>query len=102
MGIDSPPDVEESTDLPIRACTEPTSHANQTKLSFEPCDTEEEHSTPCQPHVCPIITSECATPGLEDQLNNAHRWDPSEIASLLQSDLQYVTPQDFFYIMTSD
>jgi len=97
MGIETTPDVEESTEPPICACTEPHSHATRTSLSFEPCDPKEKSTTlpstathnpptPKQQH-----TSSESADRSEDRLRNAHLLEIFELASLLGSDLQYVS-----------
>ncbi|KAJ5235709.1 uncharacterized protein N7469_004877 [Penicillium citrinum] len=94
MGIETTPDVEESTEPPICACTEPHSHANRTSLSFEPCDPKEKSTTlpSTATHNPPTLkqqhtSSESADRG-EDRLRNVHLLEISELARLLGSDLQ--------------
>ncbi|KAJ5155359.1 hypothetical protein N7492_008162 [Penicillium capsulatum] len=89
MGIETPPDVEESTEPPICACTEFTSSTDQAQLSFEPCDAE--NNNPKSNYIVPVGTNQSISQShlshLEDKLSNAHLWEPFEVASFLQSDL---------------
>ena len=95
MGIETTPDVEESTEPPICGFTNSHSHAARTSLSFESCDPKEKPTTlPPQPtnKSTPVqqqVSNE-QTERSEDRLRNAHLLEISDLASLLGSDLQYV------------
>lgn len=91
MGIETLPDVEESTEPPICDFTEPTTNPHATaSLSFEPCRPDEK-STPTLGRSSREI--------LEDQTKHAHLLEPSDIAALAQTDLQYV---EIYYPWVSD
>ncbi|KAJ5212093.1 ATPase P-type K/Mg/Cd/Cu/Zn/Na/Ca/Na/H-transporter [Penicillium cinerascens] len=80
MGIETLPDVEESTEPPICDFTEPTTNPHATaSISFEPCHPDEK-STPTPGRSSSEI--------LEDQAKHAHLLEPSDIAALAQTDLQ--------------
>lgn len=95
MGIETAPDVEESTEPPICGLKEPTSYLPTTGATFgcEQCDINEKqpanlgasHSVFSSPykHATPELSESPA-----DQLQNAHLLDPSDLATLLQTDLQ--------------
>ncbi|OQE28878.1 hypothetical protein PENSTE_c003G04443 [Penicillium steckii] len=93
MGIETTPDVEESTEPPICGFTNAHSHATRTSLSFESCDPKEKPTTlPPQPtnKSTPVqqqVSNE-QTERSEDRLRNAHLLEISDLASLLRSDLQ--------------
>lgn len=94
MGIETLPDVEESTEPPICGLIEATSNPHATaSLNLEPCDPIEK-PTPASNHSLPPINAQGAWPDpLEtprDQAKNAHLVEPPDIAALLQTDLQYV------------
>lgn len=94
MGIETTPDVEESTEPPICPCTEPISHESPTALSLKPCDPKEKPATPLATHSLPVRleqrTSTESIERIEDRLKNAHLLEPLQLTSLLQTDLQYV------------
>lgn len=95
MGIATDPDVEESTEPPICGLKEPTSSLPTTGATVgceqgdinkkQPAKSGASHSLFSSPH-------KHATPELSespaDQLQNAHLLDPSDLATLLQTDLQ--------------
>lgn len=94
MGIETPPDVEESTEPPICACTESIAHVNPAGLSFEPCDASEKHTPTPASHICPAGTDQRTSfehlERHENQASNSHLWEPEEAADFLQTHLQYV------------
>jgi Na+-exporting ATPase len=95
MGIETTPDVEESTEPPICSCTEPISHEAPTSLNPEPCDPKEKPTTPLPTHTSlPVLperhTSTEPTESKEDQLQNAQLLEPLQLTTLLRTDLQYV------------
>lgn len=93
MGIESSQDlVEESTEPPICPYSAPFSNPNatQTSLSFELGDTNEKsHSTIA--HRLSADTNDRPPPKsiASDKIYNTHLLEPSEIVSLLKTDLQY-------------
>ncbi|OJJ51987.1 hypothetical protein ASPSYDRAFT_165352 [Aspergillus sydowii CBS 593.65] len=96
MGIATTPDVEESTEPPICGLKEPTSSLPTTGATFdcEQCDINKKqpaksgasHSLSSSPHkhTTPELPESSA-----DQVKNAHLSDPSDLATLLQTDLHY-------------
>jgi Na+-exporting ATPase len=92
MGIETLPDVEESTEPPICGFTKskPKPHATA-RLSFEPCNPSEK-PTPAPSHVLSPTNYQGAWPDPLDKPNgptkNAHLVEPLDIAALLQTDLQ--------------
>ncbi|KAJ5989015.1 hypothetical protein N7481_004225 [Penicillium waksmanii] len=91
MGIETTPDVEESTEPPICPCTEPISHESPTTLSLKPCDPKEKPATPLATHSLPVRseqrTSTETTERTDDRLKNAHLLEPFQLTTLLQTDL---------------
>ncbi|KAJ5510610.1 ATPase P-type K/Mg/Cd/Cu/Zn/Na/Ca/Na/H-transporter [Penicillium expansum] len=84
MGIEVTPDVEESTEPPICPFTETNTQPNVTDhLHTKPCDTDTksishtDHTTPLEPQA-----------SKEGPDQNAHLIEPSELASLLHTDLR--------------
>lgn len=80
MGIETLPDVEESTEPPICGYTESSTNSHETNsVNFELCDEK----------LDPSINQEgqCA---VDDRLKNAHLFEPAHIASFIYTDLQYV------------
>ncbi|KAJ5644539.1 ATPase P-type K/Mg/Cd/Cu/Zn/Na/Ca/Na/H-transporter [Penicillium longicatenatum] len=78
MGIETLPDVEESTEPPICGYTESSTNSHATNsLSFELCDEK------LNPSIHP--EGQCT---VDDRLKNAHVLEPSHIASFLDTDLQ--------------
>lgn len=95
MGIETLPDVEESTEPPICALREYTSNSQGTAtLSFEPCNANEKPTRAPTIHSLPSSADLHASPeplqSLEDQIRNAHLLEPARIAELLQTDLKCV------------
>lgn len=95
MGIETLPDVEESTEPPICALREYTSNPQgTTALSFEPCDANEKPTLEPTSHSLPPSGDLHVSPeplkSLEDQIRNTHLLEPARIAELLQTDLKYV------------
>lgn len=94
MGIETTPDVEESTEPPICPYTEPISHEAPTALNVEPCDPKEKPATPLPTHSLPVHpeqrTSTESTERTEDRLKNSHLLEPSQLIKFLQTDLQFV------------
>lgn len=94
MGIETLPDVEESTEPPICGFTKsiPTPHATAS-LSFEPCNPNEK-PTPAPSHRLSPTNDQGAWHDPLDKpsgpTENAHLVEPLGIAALLQTDLQYV------------
>lgn len=94
MGIETLPDVEESTEPPICALRESNSNPHGTAaLSFEPCDANEKPTRAPTSHSLPLSADLHASPeplqSLEDQIRNTHLLEPAQIAELLQTDLKY-------------
>ncbi|KAJ9487723.1 hypothetical protein VN97_g5583 [Penicillium thymicola] len=84
MGVETTPDVEESTEPPICPFTEETNQPNVTnRLHTKPCDTDKksishtDNTTPFEPQA-----------RKEGPGQNAHLIEPFELASLLHTDLQ--------------
>lgn len=98
MGIETTnPDVEETTEPPICPFTESISHSPATavSLSWEQCDTNEKQSADSR--VSRSLSSTTRQHALrefpggsEDHVQNAHLFEPCDLAALLQTDLQYV------------
>ncbi|KAJ5167793.1 ATPase P-type K/Mg/Cd/Cu/Zn/Na/Ca/Na/H-transporter [Penicillium canariense] len=92
MGIETSPDVEESTEPPICGLKEHTSNPHAiAALSFEPCDTNEKPTSAPASHSLPagadLKSSSDALQSLDGQVRNTHLLEPSDIAGLLQTDL---------------
>ncbi|KAJ5892104.1 ATPase P-type K/Mg/Cd/Cu/Zn/Na/Ca/Na/H-transporter [Penicillium subrubescens] len=92
MGIETLPDVEESTEPPICALREYTSNSQGiAALSFEPCDANEKPTRVPTSHSLPLSVDRHASTGplqsLEDQIRNTHLLEPARIAELLKTDL---------------
>lgn len=97
MGIETTPDVEESTEPPICPCPDPISHAAPTTLNSESCDPKEKpeklvvspatHSLPANLEQREFTGT---TEGKEHFLKNAHLLEPNQLTTLLETDLQYV------------
>lgn len=80
MGIETLPDVEESTEPPICGYTESSTNSHATNsLSFELCDEK------LKPSIDP--EGQCT---IDDRLKDAHLLEPAHIASFLHTNLQYV------------
>ncbi|KAJ5540255.1 ATPase P-type K/Mg/Cd/Cu/Zn/Na/Ca/Na/H-transporter [Penicillium frequentans] len=78
MGIETLPDVEESTEPPICGYTESSTNSHATNsLSFELCDEK------LEPSINP--EGQCT---IDDRLKDAHLLEPVHIASFLHTDLQ--------------
>lgn len=94
MGIETTPDVEESTEPPICPCPDSISHAAPTALNSESCDPKEK---PEKLVVSPAThsLSTClekrqlteTTEGREHFLKNAHLLEPNQLTALLETDL---------------
>ena len=101
MGIETTPDVEESTEPPICCYTEPISPSNatQTSLSIDQGDTNEKSGIAIN-QLSPAGTDQHILPGLlekpEHQIKNAHLLEPSEVVALLCTDLQCVKIDETF------
>lgn len=100
MGIETTPDVEESTEPPICASTESTlsSPAAAARSSCEKCEIDQaqpntiraDQNVPSDTHQHRSIE---LSEGVEKEVKNAHLLEPSELAALLQTDLEYVLTQ---------
>jgi Na+-exporting ATPase len=94
MGVETVLDVEESTEPPICGYKDPSPKPNVTSQSdSQPCDTEEKsisHTSDRSVRANP--------PNKEIPDDNAHLIEPSELASVLQTDLRYVQSQNIFLI----
>lgn len=95
MGIETLPDVEESTEPPICALREYTSNSQGTAaLSFEPCDANEKPTRVPTSHSLPLSVDLHASAeplqSLEYQTRKTHLLEPARIAELLETDLKYV------------
>jgi Na+-exporting ATPase len=104
MGIETLPDVEESTEPPICALGEYTSNSQGTAaLSFEPCDANEKPTRVPTSHSSPLsVDLQAPTEplqSLEDQTRNTHRLEPARIAELLRTDLKYVANHIVSFIL---
>lgn len=87
MGVETTPDVEESTEPPICPFTEINSQSNVTNHSgTKPSDINEKSILRTNDTPAPLDS--LASKERPDQ--NAHLIEPSELASLLQTDLRYV------------
>lgn len=85
MGVETTPDVEESTEPPICPFTE-TNQPNVTnRLHTKPCDTDK-RSISHTDNTTPFETQASK----EGPGQNAHLIEPSELASLLRTDLRCV------------
>ncbi|KAJ5683461.1 hypothetical protein N7462_006626 [Penicillium macrosclerotiorum] len=99
MGIETPPDVEESTEPPICAFKEPKFNPHATAaISFEPCNTNEKPtSRPASNSLSARVEPHTPREPLrsqEDQSKNAHLLEPSDIATLLRTDLHHGLSSD--------
>ncbi|CAI7565423.1 unnamed protein product [Penicillium palitans] len=84
MGVETTPDVEESTEPPICAFTETNPQPNVTnRLHTKPCDTDE-NSISHTDNTTPFETQASK----EEPGQNAHLIEPSELVSLLDTDLR--------------
>ena len=87
MGVETTPDVEESTEPPICPFTEISSQPNVTDRSdTKPCAIDEKSILRANDTPAPLDSRASKEP---DQ--NAHLIEPRELASLLQTDLRYVS-----------
>lgn len=86
MGVETTPDVEESTEPPICPFTETNPQPNVTnRLHTKPCDTDK-NSISHTDNTTPFETQASK----EEPGQNAHLIEPSELASLLHTDLRCV------------
>jgi Na+-exporting ATPase len=104
MGIETLPDVEESTEPPICALREYTSNSQGTAaLSFEPCYANEKPTrVPTIRSLPPSVDLHATTErlqSLEDQFRNSHILEPARIAELLKTDLKYAANRDRPFIL---
>lgn len=84
MGVETTPDVEESTEPPICPFTETNPQPNVTnRLHTKPCDTDK-NSISHTDNTTPFETQASK----EEPGQNAHLIEPSELASLLHTDLR--------------
>jgi len=84
MGVETTPDVEESTEPPICPFTETNPQPNVTnRLHTKPCDTDK-NSISHTDNTTPFETQASK----EEPDQNAHLIEPSELASLLHTDLR--------------
>ena len=89
VSVESTLDVEESTEPPICGYTEPSFKPNvASTLDIRPCATDEKSLSHTSDHPAPVDLP----PSREDSYRNAHLINPSELATLLKTDLRYVGP----------
>jgi Na+-exporting ATPase len=89
VNVESSLDVEESTEPPICGYTKPSSKPNvASTLDIRPCAIDEKSISHPSDHPAPVDLP----PSREDSDQNAHLINPSELATLLKTDLQYVGP----------
>lgn len=89
VNVESTLDVEESTEPPICGYTEPNSKPNvASSLDIRPYATDEKSI----PHKSHHPASVDLPPSREDPDQSAHLINPSELATLLKTDLRYVGP----------
>jgi Na+-exporting ATPase len=87
--VESTLDVEESTEPPICGYTEPSSKPNvASTLDIRPCAIDEKSISHKSDHPAPVDL----TPTREGSDQSAHLINPSELATLLKTDLRYVGP----------
>lgn len=87
MGIEITPDVEESTEPPICPFPETNHQPNVTnRLCTKPCDTDKKYISYTPDHTTPLEPQASK----EGPGQNAHLVDPSELASLLHTNLRWV------------
>lgn len=88
MGVEITPDVEESTEPPICGFTETNPQPNVTnRLHTKPCDTDKKSI----PHTTDHTTSLEPQASKKEPDQSAHLIEPSELASLLHTDLRCVS-----------
>ena len=106
MGIETLPDVEESTEPPICALREYILNSQGTAaLSFEPCNANEKPTRVPTSHSLPLSVENASTEplqSLEDQTGNTHLLEPARIAELLKTDLKYVANPKMLFNLSVD
>src|SRR3954469_6212851 len=89
VNVEATLDVEESTEPPICGYTKPSSKPNvASTLDIRPCATHEKSISHKSDHPAPVDLP----PTREGSDQSAHLINPSELATLLRTDLRYVGP----------